>query len=181
MYILGLSSSWGTSRIRPAWSPCEHQLTPALSPIWGPRPKPRRPEEVVYGPNDSCSHFTQRLFPPKLPQQHTCTIFSISSPSSILIIHHIQTIFTSFIIRQSFHYFFSSSWQADCSRSLVSNTAMIFIIYLSVLHLVTAWQIYGSVHLQSKKSYLMVMTTSAQRQNISLIIWNRFCYNMILF
>ncbi len=24
-------------------------------------------------PNDSCSHFTQRLFPPKLPWQHTCT------------------------------------------------------------------------------------------------------------
>jgi hypothetical protein len=54
-------------------SPSEHQLTLALSPIWGPRPKPRRPEEVVNSPNDSCSHFTQRLFPPKLPQQHTCT------------------------------------------------------------------------------------------------------------
>jgi hypothetical protein len=92
----GLSSSWGTSWIRPAWSPFEHQLTPALSPIWGPRPKPRRPEEVVYSPNYSCSHFTQRLFPPKLPQQHICTIFSIHSPSFILIIHHIQATFTSF-------------------------------------------------------------------------------------
>jgi hypothetical protein len=70
----GLSPSWGTSRICPAWSPPEHQLTPALSPFWGPRPKPRRPEEVVYSPNDSCSHFTQRLLPPKLPQQHRCTI-----------------------------------------------------------------------------------------------------------
>ncbi len=73
MYILGLSSSCGTSRICPAWSPSEHQLTLALSPLWGPRPKPRRPEEVVYSPNDSCSHFTQCLFPPKLPQQHICT------------------------------------------------------------------------------------------------------------
>jgi hypothetical protein len=73
MYILGLSPFWGTSRISPAWSPSEHQLTPAMSPIWGPRPKPCRPEEVVYSPNDSCSHFTQCLFPPKLPQQHTCT------------------------------------------------------------------------------------------------------------
>jgi hypothetical protein len=70
--------------------PFEHQLTPALSPIWGPGPKPRRPEEVVYSQNDSCSHFTQRLFPPKLPQQHTCSIFNIHSPSFILIIHHIQ-------------------------------------------------------------------------------------------
>ncbi len=74
MYILGQFSSWGTSRICPAWSPSEHQLAPALSPIWGPRPKPRRPEEFVYSPNDSCSHFTQCLFPPKLPQQHTWTV-----------------------------------------------------------------------------------------------------------
>jgi hypothetical protein len=33
MYILGLSPSWGTSRICPAWSLSEHQLTPSLSPI----------------------------------------------------------------------------------------------------------------------------------------------------
>jgi hypothetical protein len=120
--ILGLSSSWGTSRMRPAWSPCEHQLTPALSPIWGPHPKPRRQEEVVYSPNESCSHFTQRLFPPKLPQQHTCTIFNIRSPSFILIIHHIQQYLHPFITRQSYYHFFNSSWQADCSRSPVSDT-----------------------------------------------------------
>jgi hypothetical protein len=41
--------------------------------LGGPRQKPRRPEEVVYSLNDSCSRFTQRIFPPKLPQQHTCT------------------------------------------------------------------------------------------------------------
>jgi hypothetical protein len=68
IYILGLCSSWDTSRIQ---SPSEHLLTPALSPFGGPRPKPRYPEEVVYSPNDSCSHFTQCLFPPKVPQQHT--------------------------------------------------------------------------------------------------------------
>jgi hypothetical protein len=33
MYILGLSPSWGTSRMCPAWSPSEHQLTLSLSPI----------------------------------------------------------------------------------------------------------------------------------------------------
>ncbi len=36
------------------------------------------------------------LLEKKLPQQHTCTIFSIRSPSFILIIHHIQATFTSF-------------------------------------------------------------------------------------
>jgi hypothetical protein len=74
MHVLGLLSSGGTSQICPAWSPSKHQLTPALSPIWGPRAKPCRPEEVVYSPNDICSHFTQRLFRPRLPQQHTCNI-----------------------------------------------------------------------------------------------------------
>ncbi len=102
MYILGLSSSWGTSRIYPAWSPSEHQLTPALSPIWGPRPKPSHPEEVVYSPNGSCSHFTQRLFPPKLPQQHTCTILTIQSTSFISIIHHIHASNYIFYIHDMF-------------------------------------------------------------------------------
>ncbi len=35
MYILGLRSSWGTSRIRTSWSPSGHLLTPALSPFRG--------------------------------------------------------------------------------------------------------------------------------------------------
>ncbi len=119
MYILGLSSSWGTSQICPAWSPFEHQLTSALSPIWGPGPKPRRPEEDVYSPNGSCSHFTQRLFPPKLPRQHTCTIFIIHSPWFILIIHHIQTnIYILLLHDKSLFHFFGSSWQAGCPRSL---------------------------------------------------------------
>jgi hypothetical protein len=61
-----------------------------------PRPKPCRPQEAIYSLNDSCLYFTQHLFPPKLPHQHTCTIFSIHSPSFILIIYHIQPIFTSF-------------------------------------------------------------------------------------
>jgi hypothetical protein len=52
-----------------------------------PRPKPHRPEEVVYSPNDSCSHFTQRLFPPKPPQQHTWVI----SYGTLNIIHIFYT------------------------------------------------------------------------------------------
>jgi hypothetical protein len=122
MYILGLFSSLGTSQICPAWSLPEHQLTPALFPIWGPRPKPRRPEEVVYIPNDSGSHFTHRLFPPKLPRQHTCTISIIHSPSFILIVHHIHTnnIHPFYLQNIPLHYFFGSSWQAGCPRSVVS-------------------------------------------------------------
>jgi hypothetical protein len=90
MYILRLSSSWGTSRIYPAWSPSEHQLTPSLSPFWDPRPKPRRPEEVVCSLNDSCSHFTPRLFPPKLPCNIHELFLAIHSTSFISIVHHIH-------------------------------------------------------------------------------------------
>ncbi len=123
MYILRLSSSWGTSQICPTWSPSEHQLAPALSPIWGPRPKPRRPEQVVNSPNDSRSHFTQHLFPPKLPKQHTW----ITSYGTLNIIHIFLYItftrtFISFIYMTYSHFhFFRSSWQAGCPRSFVSD------------------------------------------------------------
>jgi hypothetical protein len=60
------------------------RLCPLLG---GPRPKPRRPEEVVYSVNDSCSHLTQCLFPPKLPQQHK----QIISYSTSNIIHTYYT------------------------------------------------------------------------------------------
>jgi hypothetical protein len=66
MYILGLRSSWGTSP--PSWSSSEHLLTPALSPFRGACVRSHAcPEKVVYSLNDSCSHFTQRLFPPNVP------------------------------------------------------------------------------------------------------------------
>ncbi len=57
------------SSMFPFWASTDSGFVPNL----GPRPKPRHPEEVVYSPKDSCSNFTQRLFPQKLPQQHTCT------------------------------------------------------------------------------------------------------------
>jgi hypothetical protein len=53
------------SSIVPFWASTDSGSVP----IWD-FPKPRRPEEIVNILNDSCSHFTQRLFPPKVPQ-HT--------------------------------------------------------------------------------------------------------------
>jgi hypothetical protein len=123
MYILGLSSSRGTSRICPPWSPSEHQLTPALSPIWGLRPKPCRPEEVVYSPNDSSSHFTQRLFPLQLPRNiHNYFLRYILHHSYLLYITFTQAIISFIYITYSLFHFFGSSWQAGCPRSLVSDT-----------------------------------------------------------
>jgi hypothetical protein len=92
--------------------------------LGGPRQKPRRPEEVVYSPNDSCSHFTQCLFPPKVPQQHT----RIISYSTSNIIHTYYTshlyahLYLLFFISRSHIHLSGSSWQAGCPRLLVSDT-----------------------------------------------------------
>jgi hypothetical protein len=93
-------------------------------PVWGgPRLKPRRPEKVVYSLNDSCLHFTQSLFPPKLPQQHTRLISYSTSTSFMLVIHHIY-LHLLFYMSCSHIHFFGSSWQAGCSRLLVSDTIL---------------------------------------------------------
>jgi hypothetical protein len=121
--------TWAISFLRhlanmSSMAPSVHQLTPALSPIWGSRPKPRRPEEVVYSPNDSCSHFTQRLFLLKLPQRHTCN----SLHYTFTIIHTYYTLHSSqqlhSFLKMIIHSFISpgSLWQAGCPRPLVSVT-----------------------------------------------------------
>jgi hypothetical protein len=70
--------------------------------IWGPRPKPRRPEEVVYSLNESCSHFTQCLFPPKLRQQHIQIISYGTCTSFIPFIHHLYAHIYIFYFHVSF-------------------------------------------------------------------------------
>ncbi len=68
-------------------------------PIWGPHRKPRCPEKIVYSPNDSFSHFSERIFPPNVPQQHT-EIISYSIQQYHLHLLYITFIctFTSFIL-----------------------------------------------------------------------------------
>ncbi len=73
-------------------------------PMWGPRPKPRHPEEIVYILNDSCSHFTQCLFPPKVPlHTHGCFLLCmqyIEYHSYLLYItfaHTFTTLFTCLV------------------------------------------------------------------------------------
>ncbi len=74
-----------------AWSPSEHQLAPAMSPLWGTRPKPRRPEEVVIvlmtAAHISPNVFSLRNF---LSNIHVL-LLTIHSTSFISIIHHIHT------------------------------------------------------------------------------------------
>jgi hypothetical protein len=111
--------------------PSEHQLTPALSPLWGPRPKPRRLEEVVYSLNDSCSHFNHRLFLPKLPQQYYIYYFSL------YIHHHSYLLYITF--KQaitSFYYMINSG--SFISSALHSRPAALGLLcpihYLLLTH-----------------------------------------------
>ncbi len=75
------------SSMAPFWASTDSIFVPN----WGPCPKPRRPEEVVYIPNDSCSHFTQRLSLRNFLSNIHVLFITIHSTSFILIIHHIHT------------------------------------------------------------------------------------------
>ncbi len=102
-------------------------------PIWGPRPKPCRSEEVVYSLTDSCSHFTQRLFPPKLSQQHT----QIISYSTFNIIHtipfkhhiyaHIYIFYWHVLFTLSLLWIFMAGWlpSVPCVRYKYYNSNIV--------------------------------------------------------
>ncbi len=110
MYILGLRSSWGTSRVHSSWSPSDHILTPALSPFWGaPVRSHACPEDAVYSLNDSCSCFIQRLFPPSgFSPMYREYLIIIHSIAHIHIIQHIHMYIRIFI--PSFLLLFVAGW-----------------------------------------------------------------------
>ncbi len=132
MYILGLRSSLGTSRVRPAWSPSGHILTPALSPFWGPSVRSHAcPEDAVYSLNDSYSYFTNVF---SLRALHTNVqkylIIILAWHTCILYITFIRTftfiLYITFTctLASSFLHFFCFLWQAGCPRLFVSDTLM---------------------------------------------------------
>jgi hypothetical protein len=129
MYILGLCSSWGTSRICPAWSPSEHQLAPALSPLGAPvrsHAVGRRLFKVLM----TAAHISPNVF--------SLWKFLSNIQGLFLTVHSniSHTYYTShlyahlhllFYTSCSHIHFFGSSWQAGCPRLLVSDTVMILV------------------------------------------------------
>ncbi len=90
-------------------------------PNWGPRPKPRHPEEVVYIPNDSCSHFTN-VFPSETSSA-TC-MYCLLRYTHIIHTYYTfirATIAFIYMTYSRFHYP-RLPWQAGCPRSFVSDT-----------------------------------------------------------
>jgi hypothetical protein len=75
------------SSMDPFWASTDSVFVPN----WGPRPKPCRPEEVVYIRNDSCSHFTQCLSLRNFLSNIHVLLITIPLTLFILIIHHIHT------------------------------------------------------------------------------------------
>ncbi len=62
----------------------------------------------TYSPNDSCSHFTQRLFPPKVPWQRTESFLIFTIIACTHIIHHIHTYIYTFYFTNLIPIFISS-------------------------------------------------------------------------
>ncbi len=124
MYILGLCSSWGTSRICPSWSPSEHLLTPALSPF-GASVRSHSILRRLFIVLTTAAHISPNVFSLRMFLSNTWRLF--------FTVHNniIHTYYTShsyahlhFLFYMSYLYlhFFWSSWQAGCSRTFVSDT-----------------------------------------------------------
>ncbi len=143
MYILGLRPSWGTSRVRPSWSSSGHILTPALSPFWGaPVRSHACPEDAVYSLNDSCSCFTQRLFPP--------SDFSPMYREYLIIIHGIALIHIIHHIHMYIHnlYYTSHSYLYSHLLSFISSALrgrLAALDSLCPIQLVTKW-LFSTAH-----------------------------------
>ncbi len=89
VYILGLCSSWGTSRICPAWSPSEHQLSPALSPF-GTRVRSQAVRRRLFIVLMTAAHISPNIFSLRyfLSNIHRL-FFMVHARSFIPFIHHI--------------------------------------------------------------------------------------------
>jgi hypothetical protein len=89
-------------------------------PNMGPASEATLAEEVVYSPYDSCSHFTQRLFPPKLPRNIHELFLTIHSTSVISIVRHIHAsnyiFYLHNIFTLSFLWIFMAGWLPSVPR-----------------------------------------------------------------
>ncbi len=90
MYILGICSSCGTSRICPAWSPSEHQLTPALSPFRA-RVRSHVVRKRLFIVLMTAAHISPNIFSLRNFLSNIHRLFlTVHITSFILFIHHIH-------------------------------------------------------------------------------------------
>ncbi len=130
MYILGLRCSWGTSRICPSWSSSDHLLAPTLSPFGGARVRSHAVRRRMFIVLMTSASFHLTSFPSKCSLATYSNYFIIIYDNST----HTHTYYAShsyvhlhllFYTFYSHLCFFWSSWQAGCSRLLVSNTGIL--------------------------------------------------------
>jgi hypothetical protein len=101
LYILGLRSSWGTSRACPAWSPPGYILTPALSPFFRiPTLEAMLPQRRLFIVLMRAAHISPTSFPSNCPLlAYWTSYFSKITHKHILYVHHTY-IHTSHIMLQ---------------------------------------------------------------------------------
>ncbi len=89
LHILGLYPSWGTSRICPAWSPSEHQLTPALSPF-GARVRSQGVRRRLFIALMTAAHISPNVFALRNFLSNIHELFlTVHASSFISFMHHI--------------------------------------------------------------------------------------------
>ncbi len=109
MYILGLCSSWGTSRICPSWSPSEHLLAPALSPFGGARVRSHAIQRRLFIVLMTAAHISPNVFSLREFLSNIQRLFlTVQAISFIPIIHHIYTHMYIFYFVCLVHIFTSS-------------------------------------------------------------------------
>jgi hypothetical protein len=125
MYILWLCSSWGTSRICPAWSPSRASSGSSFVPIWGARVRSHAVRRRMFIVLMTAAHISPNVFSLRNFLSNILRLFlTVPATSFISIIHHIYTYIYVFYFYMSYSHihFFGSSWQAGCPRLLVSDT-----------------------------------------------------------
>ncbi len=122
--VLGLSPSWGTSRICRAWSPSEHQLTPSLSPI-GARVRSHAIWRRLFIFLMTATHISPNVFSLRIFLSNIHVQLIHSHHSYLLYITFIQATIAFIYITYSCFHFPWYPWQAGCPRSFVSDTIKI--------------------------------------------------------
>jgi hypothetical protein len=114
MYILGLCSSCGTSRMYLAWFPSEHQLTPALSPF-GARVRSHAVRRRLFIVLMTAAHISPNFFSLRnlLSNMHRLFLM-VHVTSFIPFIHHIHAhiciIYLHVLFTLLLLWFFMAGW-----------------------------------------------------------------------
>jgi hypothetical protein len=119
------------------------------------------PEEDVYSLNDSCSYFSQHLFPPSVSHQRTVNISLYTKQWHTFLLYgtshsyvHSQPHIIHHTYVHSHLYFICSSWQAGCPRLFVSDTIGLLLYWISKHMFSKVWGYHGGSDVSEERIYI---------------------------